>query len=252
MLIRLLSDLHMEFRPLDIEPLPEDMNTVLVLAGDLHCGAHGIEFVEEAAKRFMHVIYILGNHEFYGFDINAVAPMIREVIKDRGLQNVTFLDNETLEFQGVRFIGSTMWSDMDKKNPLSMHLIEKSLNDYHVILRNGIKLRAPYTIALFDEAVAFIEGELKKDFDGPTVVVTHFAPSAKSIHPIYQESRINGAYCSDLDHLLHYYDIDYWFHGHTHQTVFYEVGGTKVRMNPFGYREVAENLNFDPLFRVEV
>ena len=152
----------------------------------------------------------------------------------------------------VRIIGSTLWTDMENGNPLAMTTIEQSLNDYHLITRNGRELRAPYTIALHKEAVAYLESELEREHDGPTVVVTHHLPSWKSVHPIFQNSNINGAYASNLEHLMHSYDIKLWLHGHTHCSMDYEVSGTRVLANPFGYAKVAQNLHFDPLFRVEL
>ena len=83
------------------------------------------------------------------------------------------------------------------------------------------------------------------------MVVTHHGPSFQSVHPIYKGSGINGAFVSSCERLMYDHDIDYWLHGHTHQTMSYEIEGCKVRMNPFGYGQ-AENLHFDPLFRVEL
>ncbi len=249
MLIREFSDLHQEFGPYIVEPMPEDKDTILILAGDIHVGTTATEFVRQMADSFAHVIYILGNHEFYQNEMVSLPDRIREELED--IENVSFLDDETTIVGDIRFIGSTLWSDMDNRNPLSMMTIERSLNDYGLILKAGYPLRAPDTIALFDEAVKFLETELGKEHDGPTVVVTHHGPSFKSVHPIFRNSNINGAFCSNLEHLLHNFDIAYWFHGHTHQTVHYEINGTKVRNNPFGYGH-AENLNFNPTFRVAV
>jgi predicted phosphodiesterase len=251
MLLRLLSDLHLEFGvPFEIEPVREDGDTILVLAGDIHIGSKVEPFLRHAAIRFPHIVYVLGNHEFYYGDIDTLAEEVRESISD--LENVSFLDNEVAVVGDVRFIGSTLWTDMDKRNPISMIHIEQALNDYAVIRKDERRLRALDTIELFDEAVKFLGAALAEEHHGPTVVVTHTAPSHLSIHPMFARSLINGAWFSDLDYLLHEHDIAYWFHGHSHQTVHYEIAGTKVRNNPFGYGGYETNLHFDPTFRVAI
>jgi Icc-related predicted phosphoesterase len=229
--------------------MPEDKDTLLLLPGDVHNGRNVVPFISEMAGCFAHVIFVPGNHEFYFGDILKTVGEIKDELDY--VPNVTVLDNETVEIGGIRFIGSTLWSDMDRSNPVSMMDIERSLNDYGLIQMGEKTLRAPHSIMLFQEAREFLEEELEKEHQGQTIVVTHHAPSFKSIHPLYRESNINGAFCSDLEHLLHYFDISYWFHGHTHQTVHYEIEGTKVRNNPRGYGD-AENLHFDPTFRVAV
>ncbi len=250
MLVRLLSDLHQEFGPYEIQPLPEDPETVLVLAGDIDTGAKACDFVTEQSENFAHVIYILGNHEFYPSDLDTLPGEVADKLAD--FPKVSFLDNSSVVIDGVRFIGSTLWSDMDNENPESMFRIEQCLNDYHCIRKSGDKIFAPDTIRLFKDNMAYLDQTLNEAHpDYRKVVVTHHGPSFKSVHPIYQESGINGAFASNCERLMYDHDIDYWFHGHTHQTATYEVEGCKVKANPFGYGE-AENLHFDPVFRVEV
>jgi len=247
--IRLLSDLHQEFRLYDVQPLPEDSDTILVLAGDINIGTDACDFVMEQSERFAHVIYILGNHEFYNNDLEQVAADVANELED--FPKVSFLDNSSVVLGDVRFIGSTLWSDMDNENPTSMWRIEQSLNDFDLIKNNGKKIFAPDVIEMFHQNMTYLDEALAEPHEGPTVVVTHHLPSYKSVHPIFAESLINGAFASNCEKLMYEHDIAYWLHGHTHQTVAYEVEGCKVRMNPFGYG-AAENLHFDPLFRVEL
>jgi predicted phosphohydrolase len=203
----------------------------------------------EQSENFAHVIYILGNHEFYPSDLDTLPGEVEDKLAD--CSKVSFLDNSSVVIEGVHFIGSTLWSDMDNENPTSMWRIEQSLNDYHCIRKGGDKIFASDTIDLFKKNMAYLDQTLSESHDGPTVVVTHHGPSFKSVHPLYQESGINGAFASNCERLMYDHDIDYWLQGHTHQTSSYEVNGCKVRMNPFGYG-AAENLHFDPLFRVEL
>ncbi len=249
MFVRLLSDLHQEFGPYTIQPLPEDSETVLVLAGDIDTGVDACDFVIEQSANFAHVIYLLGNHEFYNNDLDTLAKDVADELAD--FPKVSFLENSSVVIEGVRFIGSTLWSDMDNENPESMFRIEQSLNDYHCIKNRGDKIWATTTIDLFKKNMAYLELALSMAHAGPTVVVTHHGPSFKSVHPLYRESGINGAFASNCERLMYDHDIAYWLQGHTHQTSSFEVNGCKVRMNPFGYG-AAENLHFDSHFRVEV
>ncbi len=250
MLVRLLSDLHQEFGLYKVQPLPEDSETVLVLAGDIDIGVDACDFVMEQSENFAHVIYLLGNHEFYNNDLDTLANDVADELAD--FPKVSFLDNSSVVIDGVRFIGSTLWSDMDNENPTSMFRIEQSLNDYALIKNAGDRIFATDTIELFKQNTAYLDQILSEPHDGPTVVVTHHGPSFKSIHPIYCNSGINGAFASNCERLMYDHDIAYWLHGHTHQTSSYEVNRCKVRMNPFGYVGVAENLDFDSYFRVEI
>ncbi len=250
MLIRLLSDLHQEFRPYEVQKLPEDKDTVLVLAGDIDVGTNACDFIIEQSANFAHVLYLLGNHEFYYNDLFRLADEIRHELSD--IPNVSFLDNDDVVIGDVRFVGSTLWSDMDGENPNSMFFIERGLNDYSLIKRSGQRIVAATTINLFKQNMDYLDSVLREPHDGPTVVVTHNGPSFKSTHPIYRDSRINGAFHSNCERLMYDYDIAYWLHGHTHRTVAYEINGCKVRMNPFGYAELEESPDFDPTMRMEV
>jgi predicted phosphodiesterase len=259
MLIRLISDIHLEFgkdwAPALIE-LPEDSETVLVVAGDVNTGLDACEFLQQVSSRFHHVVYVMGNHEFYGNDLHLLRDEMREELSD--FDKVTLLENESLVLGDVRFVGTTLWTNMAKENPTIMVIVEQAMADYGYITKNGgQRIFAPDTIALNKIAVAYLEEELAKEHDGATVVVTHHLPSFQSVHPMFHrqpEMSINPGFYSDLENLMHAYKIDYWLHGHTHQSSGYEVNGCKVRMNPLGYYSVedSENLLFRPDWRIEV
>jgi hypothetical protein len=258
MLIRLASDLHNEFGWSDYEsmipPMPEDLNTILAVPGDIDVGVQAAdEFLPEMCSRFDHVLYVLGNHEFYHNELTEVAGEIKSEMSD--FPNFTLLDDETTVLRGVRFIGSTLWTNVARRNPTAMVYVAQGMMDYECIKLNGSRLRVTDTIERHEEAMEFIESVLEVPFSGPTVVLTHHLPSFRSVHPMFRSGHaqaLNPGFYSDLDHVLKFYDIDYWLHGHTHQTSEYEVGGTKVRMNPRGYGEVPENRKYNPRFRIEL
>ena len=259
MLVRLLSDIHLEFGngwESLLPEMPEDSETVLVVAGDVASGVDGCDFLQQVSPRFQHVLYVLGNHEFYrNNDLCLLPGAIKEELSD--FPTIDLLDNDTVILGGTRFVGSTLWTDMEDEDPTVMVLIEQGMMDYVQIRTNGRRIRAEDTIALFKQAVAFLDSELSVEHDGPTIVVTHHLPSFKSVHPMFRQmpaAAINGGFCSDLEWMLENHDIDYWFHGHTHQTVSYEIAGTKVRMNPLGYGSLynLENPLFETEWRIEL
>ncbi len=247
MKIQLISDIHLEFgRRIDIQNAGAD---VLVLAGDI-CMANKIEeyksFFKECAEKFNSVVYVMGNHEHYKHTFNDTADVIRKAVAD--LPNFHFLDNESVVIDGVKFIGTTLWTDMNDKCPLTMDYLRKGMSDYHVIVyRNGdgnfFKFKPQTSFMEHCIARSFIDRETK---DGPCVVVTHHAPSFQSIHETYKnEQFMNGGFASDLEDMIHIAtdNIKLWCHGHMHNDFDYMVGDTRVVCNPVGYPGERETIN---------
>lgn len=264
MKIRLLSDLHLEFehkvhkdQHLSIPILPTDSDTVLVLAGDIgNAKKKGtyVPLVTDASARFKKVIFVLGNHEFYGTSFVRAYDKISENLSH--LSNVHVMNNETITIDDVVFICSTMWASVDNNDPLMILNARNEMNDYKCI-RNGPK-QAPYmrkldpqdTVVAFIEAKKFIFDELLKykDTKITTVVVTHHACSHQSIGPIFQGDKMNPMYATELGYDM--LDVDgptIWLHGHLHNSMDYTIGDTRIVINPRGYVHVPTmmNANFD-------
>ena len=66
--IRVLSDLHLEAAPFDPPAAAAD---VVVLAGDIHNGAAGVEWAQRTFEA--PVLYVAGNHEPYDGEFHATA-----------------------------------------------------------------------------------------------------------------------------------------------------------------------------------
>ena len=111
MKIRILSDLHLEFGKIEIVALPDDMDTTLILAGDIHVGTRAFDFVTELCARFRNVIYILGNHEFYGHDVPTIVDNWRYIAKN--IDNLQVLEKDYVVVEDTIFIGGTMWTDLN-------------------------------------------------------------------------------------------------------------------------------------------
>lgn len=262
MRVRLLSDLHLEFedRTEDYTPIPlkEDADTVLILAGDIAVGMGAVEFLNRMCRQFHHVVYILGNHEFYYNEVNKLRK--RWANKDMP-DNFTFLDNNAEIIDGVRFVGGTLWTDFNGGDWFAMNLAQQGMCDYEVIkIKEGNK-HSGYRKRLFlpvdavrahKETLFNITETVRVPHDGPTIVVTHHLPHPLCVAGAFKTHALNPAYVSNLDMQIEEYDIDIWVHGHTHDNVDFEIHGTRILCNPRGY--VGEELNdgFDEEFTFEV
>ena len=237
MQINFISDLHLEFGPLEIEPEAGD---VLVLAGDIDIKGR-VDWINDIAGRFNHVIYVLGNHEFYNGTMDSIYRKTRERLVD----NVHLLENESVTIAGVTFHGATLWSDFLNGNPMSYLRCDQAINDYRLIRAGDGNYRFKPQIAhsLHNISKVFLQENVKEG----DVVVTHMAPSLLSIHEKYKnDMNINGSYASDLSELILDTKPELWFHGHVHTSFDYTIGNTRILCNPRGY--VGEELNseFDP------
>jgi Icc-related predicted phosphoesterase len=259
MRLLVLSDLHLEiwrdFAPrFDIHANRPD---VVVLAGDIHTKARAPSW---AAQTFpeIPVMYVSGNHEFYGEALDQMGEAIR--VECEKYSNVHYLDCKEYVLQGVRFLGMTLWTDFllfgtDLKRDVMVDA-GKVMNDYQrirVASAGYRNLRPQDTAQLHGEQRSWLQGKLLESFPGPTVVITHMAPSRRSVSPEYASDPVSSAFVSDLDELVTLATL--WIHGHTHTSFDYSVGQCRVVANPLGYMMRgghAENDDFDPNFIVEL
>ena len=237
MKINFISDLHLEFGPMEIEPEAGD---VLVLAGDIDIKGR-VDWINSIASKFNHVIYVLGNHEFYNGAMDSIYRKTREGLVD----NVHLLENESITIAGVTFHGATLWSDFLNGNPMSYLQCDQAINDYRLIRAGDGKHRFKPQIAhsLHNISKVFLQENVKEG----DVVVTHMAPSYLSIHEKYKnDMNINGAYASDLSELILDTKPALWFHGHMHDSFDYTIGNTRILCNPRGYIGDDLNSEFEP------
>jgi len=228
MRLRVFSDLHLERQPFSPPDAGADL---VVLAGDIDNGAAGIEW---ARRTFAGpVIYLAGNHEYYEGEFDAVQDALRTAARASA---VDLLDCGEAVFDGVRFLGCTLWTDYslvaEAGRPAVIEAARKLGPDYQLI-RRGARLFAPEdAIALCAQHRAWLEAKLAEPCFGKTVVVTHFAPHPRSIAPAYFGHRANPGFVLDLEHLMGRAVL--WIHGHTHTFFDYRVEGTRVVCNPRG------------------
>jgi predicted phosphodiesterase len=249
--IRIHSDLHLEFS--DWIPPPVDAD-VIVLAGDIHVGVAGLQWMRRHFPETP-VLYVPGNHEFYGARVHDVQVALRDAAQRLGIH---LLDTQELVIDGTRFLGATLWTDFalygtdQERVAQSMADAKRYMHDYRVI-RYGAqgKFRPEHGLRLHMEQVQWLERRLAGPHDGATVVVTHHLPHPRSVHPKYEDDPLNPAFASDLRHLVRP-PVHLWVHGHTHESLDYAVNGTRVVCNPRGYIPMQPNPSFDPRLVVEV
>ncbi|MFN4327573.1 MAG: metallophosphoesterase [Limnobacter sp.] len=239
MRIALYSDLHLEtLKSLPAfaqVPQPRRGADLIVLAGDIHQGTAGLDAL--AAVGGQGHIYVAGNHEYYHHDIEILDQQLAEKADKLGLH---YLQRRAVVVNGVRFLGCTLWTDFNIQPAWRMgaELVAKAfLPDYKLIRYRGKQFTPAMSIALHHENVDWLKRALAEPFEGKTVVVTHHAPHALSIHPRFNLSPINAAFVSDLGKLMGRADV--WAHGHMHDSFDYLAHGpdaaTRVLVNPRGY-----------------
>jgi predicted phosphodiesterase len=259
--IQLLSDLHLESQP-HFTPIPAPGADLLVLAGDIGSYQNGSQLAGDdfGLARFspLHgwptpVLFVPGNHEYDGLDFDTAHARLRATCAQLG---ITWLEREAAVLGGVRFLGTTLWSDfdalVDPAAPPAQQLKTRdkafrAANYYlkkHSALRNGENMLAD---ALREQALVcqqWLRSALAVPFGGPTVVVTHFAPSLHSADPRYGQVPGTAGFCNALDDLLPHAQL--WLHGHLHAPSDYRHRGCRVVANPLGYARKNEQAGFLP------
>lgn len=251
MLIRLVSDLHLEIpSPFIPPPMPEDSDTVLVLAGDIHNGSRAVPWIRALASRFKAIVYVLGNHEYWKDHLIALPMILKRAFIGT---NVYVLQNDTAVIDNTRFIGGTLWTDFGREDPLSMLNAREIMRDYDRI-RTGCyqKIKPEQILIEHKKTKAFIIDQLSQPFDGASVVVTHHGCAPESVHPKYYFTKGNEYYQSDLSGIMLDYKPKLWLHGHTHESRDYVIDQTRVVVNPYGYHGYEVNSSFDSNLRLEV
>ena len=159
----------------------------------------------------------------------------------------------------VVFVGGTLWTNMNRRDPLTMHAIEGMMNDFRIIrndYRNYACMSALDVAVRHDKTLAYIKLIVQENKDKRCVVVGHHSPSFQSCHPMYgNDTLMNGGYHSDLsEFILDHPQIVLWTHGHTHHPFDYMIGETRVVCNPRGYENdgYSEDTGWNPNIVLEV
>jgi predicted phosphohydrolase len=256
------SDQHLDVRAhylhSDVEAIdftPPDETDLIIVAGDTMEGVDGIDWVDKFGKP---AVYVAGNHEYYRRNIEETELALRRHAKES--QHVTFLNNDRYDYKNIRILGTTLWTDYRLEHNEQQAISDANglLMDHRVIttIAGGPRRRlfmAEDAQKVHYRSREWLERELSKPHDGPTIVVTHHAPHINSVHRMYiGTSPVNACFASDLSEILEKYDIDLWIHGHTHWTFDYEIFGTRVVCNPYGYYPSNEINDFNKNLLIEI
>lgn len=250
--IQLLSDLHLETE--DFTPTPAPGADLLVLAGDVDSSWQGLS---RFANWPVPVLFVPGNHEFDGRDVDEALAGLRERAAQWGL---TLLERESAFFTApdgrvIRFLGTTRWCDFDLFGEAQRPRAMRAAN-YFVNVMRAKRGGAPFgPEAVRVEALRcrqWLADELARppSADRPwdaTVVITHFGPSLRSADPRYGRQPGTASFCNADDELMP--GVALWLHGHLHcrhdYLVPHERGVTRVVSNARGHGHKNESAGYD-------
>ena len=268
MKIAVCSDLHLEFAPITLEN-PDGVE-VLILSGDIlverdleiydrrqielgfmgHRSMMWHTFFEEVCEAFPHVLYVAGNHEHYHGDFAYTLKSLKSKLS--AYENLHVLDKEVFKLEDVTFVGSTLWTDMNKRDPLTLHAIRTMMNDFRCVQNSNTVVNFKDADGKFhtrpgrfspedaadenDKCFGYIKHIVSEN--DKVVVVGHHTPSQQSCHPRYKDDQLmNGGYHNSYEeYIMDHPQIKLWTHGHTHEAYDYMIGETRIVCNPRGYK----------------
>jgi Icc-related predicted phosphoesterase len=254
MKINQISDLHLECRHLR-EYLHPGEGDILILAGDIlnvvHFKSDGIykelytKFLSDCSNNYKRVLYVMGNHEFYGYTLEKCDEKLRNNLPS----NIHLLDNETLEIDGIHFIGSTLWTNYFNENPIEMLDASRYMRDCKYIrTRSNYRKITPHDIlTIHNESLDYLKVKIQELANERVFIITHHSPTLQTISDEYKNFSCNGSFCNDLDNLIIENPcIKNWAFGHLHTTWDFYIEQCRLTCNPIGYPGAQTNykLNF--------
>jgi Icc-related predicted phosphoesterase len=233
MKVQILSDIHLEFG----QSAAFDFGGVdlLILAGDVHIGKKGLFWIRERVKNIP-VIYVLGNHEYYR---SSYPRLLHQLQEEAAGTNVHILEKGVLTLDGITFHGTTLWTNFELFGDprIAGYACQQSLNDYRLIRLDPAysRLRSRDTHVLHYQSLGWLRNSLRNTDTAKNVVITHHAPSPRSLPQQYQNDLVAAGYASDLEAFIKETKPDLWIHGHVHEPFDYYIGETRIICNPHGY-----------------
>lgn len=244
-------------RPPTVPTVDSDL---VVLAGDVHEGARGVRWIRDTFPDTP-VAYVAGNHEHWGRPVPATLLGLQDAAdrptEDRASRGgVYFLERDVLDVAGATVVGATLWTDFDlfgsKRRTAVMQACREGVGDFQRIPSVHGGTIDPTAVRLWHRATRgwIREAAANANGDGPLVVVTHHAPTRRSVDLRYADRLTSAAFVAAAEDLVEEVDADLWIHGHVHASFDYVVGGTRVVANPRGHP--GENDAYDGTLTVDV
>ena len=251
----ILSDLHIDVNrrfPFTL-PEPHPPHDAVIVAGDICQGvADGVRFIVGENLNAKPVLYVAGNHEFYGHDRHgALAEGRAEAARH---QNIHLLERDSVVIDGVEFSGCTLWTDYNyagmREQARAMHWAARRISDHRLISDGKGSWSPEQALQEHRGSRTWLSDRLTQSSARTKVVVTHHAPSRSSVQPRYRDDLLTAAFASDLDELVAKADL--WVHGHLHASADYVLAGCRVVANPRGYVGIKEDRDFNPALVIEI
>lgn len=245
MKIQILSDTHNECVETPYVPAQTDAD-VVVLAGDIGRVAESFPWAAEHF-RGKRIVMVTGNHDAWGCEWHSLMARMRALAARYGID---FLENDEVVIDGARFIGACLFTDMKlfghHSYAATLEQAQHRMSDFSQIrlsnrvlklLKASRLMRPEDSVRLHHHSLRDIKTRLAQRFDGPTVVVTHHAPSSRSVETRFRHDPLSPCFASNLDDLVGNSQAALWVHGHTHAAFDYAISQTRVVCNPVGYRD---------------
>lgn len=253
-ILRYVSDLHLEFRydffgdrrlrsiwEFDIDPSDTYYLALLGDIGNPYDETLG-KFISLVSKVYKNIFYVPGNHEYYNLTKEKKSYIdCKNKLSELSIKypNLIIMDNNVFCIDGLKIIGSTLWSHISPENHFH---ISKNLNDYHLIYDENLEKISIETTNLWNrQALDFIKSQIC-DSDLPCIILTHHCPllpnpmkDCWTASPRYLNGKYNQAFHNDLSYLMNY-PIIVWLYGHTHWTSNFDFNSVKIATNQLGYK----------------
>jgi len=239
--IQYCSDLHLEFAEnkkfIKQNPITP-VGDIFLLAGDIilfnQIDKHK-DFFKYISDNFKQTYWIPGNHEYYHFDAATKSGIINEKITS----NVSLVNNIAVQHENVNLIFTTLWS---KISPENEWLIERRMNDFHVIKYDDHRLSSQQFNLFHAQSMEFLLSAIQQNASASSIVVTHHVPTLLNYPEVYRGSDLNEAFAVELFDLIEKSNINYWIYGHHHfNTADFTIGNTRLLTNQLGYIHAGEH-----------
>ena len=247
--IHVTSDIHLEFTD-EFPDCPEA--DVGIFAGDIGV-VNDLErlgdFFTEMKKRYKHIIWVLGNHEFYHMDYKQCLTDAKSMADKLGIHLLDIEFEPNLEIDGVTFWGSTLWTDFNKSDWFAKRAVGNGLNDYNLIRVGGVR---KITVTEIENINLRTRKAINWDAD---VIITHHAPLVVP-HPKFPFEDISwGFYNNGLEQRIMDSNVKLMIYGHTHWSTDFDLAGTRIVANCHGFMSrwaMSEGSNYDPDLIIEI
>lgn len=250
------SDIHSEyFKYVDIPTLDVDP-PVIALAGDIGVADQTLDYIDAIAAAFpsTDIVWVAGNHEFYGVDIDVQLDKFRAFSAARS--RIHFLENDSIHLHGVTFLGCTLWTDFsvlgEEAQQACINNCDRLADFFYIHTRTG-KFSAQDSITKFSTSYAWLDKQLAASNPDKTVVITHFPPCREARHGEIDEDFLAAYFQANARNLIERYQPRYWIYGHNHWSDQFRIGSTLLTSNQLGYtREISVQQRFDKRAFLEI